>query len=412
MTRHRRRRHLARAPIGLTAGVAAFAGWPRGSEAPLPPHPPDAFARAPATTLVQPFAIGIDPMARLLLVNIDGDPDDVYLGFEPQAFDDEVHGRGLIVVAWRRDGRVDVYHQPSVTLDPATYDIAGAGLHAMLERPFDGAWFEIRESGVDADLRFHDADGRRVELTVRELGTRPRPRFGLLAPMGDAATSPSALPLVLLRDFSFVRRTASEVRVAIDGREHRIDALPVPIDRQAATFVRYAQAPLIARLNPAHDGAATLLDGAASGVRTLAETIGETRLAVVRSETHTAIERLERRAGDQTVQIALDPPFANPLDLADDLRLERPPRPRRRGRPEHGVELGARHALSAQASTGLTALRRVDGRDRARRLRYDRAGSFDHDGVTAHPVLHFTRACFMMLLSASRARRRPRASAR
>jgi len=321
MTRHRRRRHLARAPIGLTAGVAAFAGWPRGSEAPLPPHPADAFTRAPAPTLVQPFAIGIDPMARLLLVNIDGDPDEVYLGFEPQAFDDEVHGRGLIVVAWRRDGRVDVYHQPSVTLDPATYDIAGAGLHAMLERPFDGAWFEIRETGVDADLRFHDADGRRVELTVRELGTRPRPRFGLLAPMGDAATSPSALPLVLLRDFSFVRRAASEVRVAIDGREHRIDALPVPIDRQAATFVRYAQAPLIARLNPAHDGAATLLDGAASGVRTIGETIGATRLAVVRNETHTAIERLARSAGDQAVQIAFDPPFANPLDLADGADL-------------------------------------------------------------------------------------------
>lgn len=284
------------------------------------PRGPDATVGA--KRLVLPFSIAVEPMARLLLVNLERDPDSVYAGFEPQAFDDEVHGRGLIVLAWRRDGRVDLYHQGGLRLDPSGYDIAGGGLHAMHERAFDGAWFEVRDIGVDADVRFEDADGRRVELTVRELGARPRPRIGLLAPMGQAASAPSALPLVLLRDFSFVRRARSEVRVAIDGREHAVDRLPVPIERQSVYFVRYAEEPLIARLNPAHDGPVATLDAGRSGTQVLPDVVGETRVEVRHQGGGAAIARLERRSSDQAVRLDLDPPFPNLLDLRDGLGVD------------------------------------------------------------------------------------------
>lgn len=284
------------------------------------PRGPDATVGA--KRLVLPFSIAVEPMARLLLVNLERDPDSVYAGFEPQAFDDEVHGRGLIVLAWRRDGRVDLYHQGGLRLDPSGYDIAGGGLHAMHERAFDGAWFEVRDIGVDADVPFEDADGRRVELTVRELGARPRPRIGLLAPMGQAASAPSALPLVLLRDFSFVRRARSEVRVAIDGREHAVDRLPVPIERQSVYFVRYAEEPLIARLNPAHDGPVATLDAGRSGTQVLPDVVGETRVEVRHQGGGAAIARLERRSSDQAVRLDLDPPFPNLLDLRDGLGVD------------------------------------------------------------------------------------------
>ena len=81
--------------------------------------------------------------------------------------------------------------------------------------------------------------------------------------------------------------------------------------------MRYAAAPLIARLNPAFEGAVVLFDVPATGVRSIEERVGETRLALVRTPSHTAIERLERSAGDQAVAIAFDPPFPNTLDLAD-----------------------------------------------------------------------------------------------
>ena len=62
-----------------------------------------------------PFQISIDPMERLLLVNFEKDPDTFYVGFEPQVFDDNVNGRGHLIIGWRVDGKVDVYHEPGLT---------------------------------------------------------------------------------------------------------------------------------------------------------------------------------------------------------------------------------------------------------------------------------------------------------
>jgi hypothetical protein len=90
-----------------------------------PPLPPPVFHAAaiydttPRDRLFTPFGLHIDPMERLLLINIEDDPDELYVGFEPQVFDDDAHGRGMLVIGWRVDGRVDVYHQPTLSLDPA-----------------------------------------------------------------------------------------------------------------------------------------------------------------------------------------------------------------------------------------------------------------------------------------------------
>ena len=268
-------------------------------------------ANAP-TALLHPFHIHVDPMRRLLLINLERDPDAVYQGFEPQAFDDDVHGRGVIVIGWRQDGRVDVFHPPTVRLDPATYAITGDGLHLMLERPLEDARFEIGPHGVDAEVRFEDAEGRSVELRIVERSRRVAPRIALLAPMGAAATSPSALPLVLLRDFGFVRRSGTEARVAVDGREHALDHLPVPIDLQWMYFVRYAEAPLIATLNPARSGSlATIVlpDGA------FVDHAGA-RHHLERADGRASLASIERVHGDQRVSVAFAPAFPNLLDLA------------------------------------------------------------------------------------------------
>lgn len=207
-----------------------------------------------------PFQLLRDPMERLLLVNVEEDPDRVYLGFEPQRFDDPVHGRGLLVIGWRVDGRVDVYHQPSLTLDPATFRIAGQGLAHMVMRPLEGARFDITRRGVELEAAFEDLEGRRVELHIRETSPRTRRPFHLLAPMGSTAASPGALPLIFLHDFYFVRRAGTTIRVAIDGREHRPDRLPLPVDGSRMYFTRYAERPFILRLNPDHDGPVEPLD--------------------------------------------------------------------------------------------------------------------------------------------------------
>ncbi len=62
--------------------------------------------------IYNPFQISIDPMERLLLVNFEKNPDTIYVGIESQAFDDDVNGKGHLVIGWRVDGKVDVYHEP------------------------------------------------------------------------------------------------------------------------------------------------------------------------------------------------------------------------------------------------------------------------------------------------------------
>ncbi|MFW5707084.1 MAG: hypothetical protein ACOC12_04120 [Bacteroidota bacterium] len=204
-----------------------------------------------ASIIYSPFQIHIDPMESLLLINFENDPDSLYLGFEPQLFNDSINGEGMLVIAWRTDGFVDVYHQPGLEPDRNKYDIAGKGLAHMIEVPLEGAFFRVEEAGVQAWFRFTDIAGRVIDSRIHESSKRKRKPFGLLAPMGHAAENPSAMPLILLHDFYFVRRANTEVSIRINSRSHEPDLLPMSMDRQKMYFTRYSTDPLIATINPA-----------------------------------------------------------------------------------------------------------------------------------------------------------------
>jgi hypothetical protein len=217
--------------------------------------PPVMNAQMNTTRLFNPFQLDIDPMERLLLVNIEKDPDSLYIGFEPQVFDDHINGTGHLVIGWRVDGKVDVYHQPGLKLAHEKYNIAGKGLANMLEREMPGSFFQVTENGVQARYEFHDLHNRLVSFKISESHPGKRKPFGLLAPMGDAVENPSAMPLVILQDFYFVRRKHSKIELSIDGRQHTIDNFPIPIDWTKMTFIRYSPKTLIALLNPEYSGA-------------------------------------------------------------------------------------------------------------------------------------------------------------
>jgi hypothetical protein len=204
--------------------------------------------------VIFPFSIEIDPMERLLLVNFEKDPDSIYVGFEPQVFNDELNGVGHLVIGWRTDKKIDVYHQKSLNPDTSKYNIAGAGLNKMIAVDMEKAFFQVNDFGVQAHYKFTDMSGREVEIVISENNPRERKPFGLLAPMGDAAANPSSLPLVILQDFYFVRKNHTDIKVEINNRSHKLDELPIRMDRQKMTFVRYSPKPLIATMNPAHDG--------------------------------------------------------------------------------------------------------------------------------------------------------------
>ncbi|TVQ44191.1 MAG: hypothetical protein EA362_10405 [Saprospirales bacterium] len=193
-------------------------------------------------------------MEKLLLVNFEKDSDSIYVGFEPQVFDDNINGQGHLILGWRKDKKVDVYHQKSLKPDPLKYNIAGAGLNKMIPTDMEKAFFDINEYGVQAEYRFKDIADRQIEISVHEKNRAKRKPFGLLAPMGDSATQPGSMPMVLLHDFYFIRRNETEFSLTIDNRGHQLDDLPLPMDWQKMTFARYSPKPLIATLNPEFTG--------------------------------------------------------------------------------------------------------------------------------------------------------------
>ncbi|HMO38915.1 MAG TPA: hypothetical protein PKC76_12250 [Saprospiraceae bacterium] len=278
----------------------------------LPPHPQEVYdtTRATDAPLVCPFQINIDPMERLLLVNFENDPETLYLGLEPQFFDDTVNGRGLLVIAWRTDGRVDVYHEPTLRLDAGKYDIAGKGLGHLVATPMPRATFDINEQGVQADIQFSDLHGRAIHLAVHEYNPRQRKPFGLLAPMGDAAEHPSAMPLVLLHDFYFVRKHKTDITVRINDRLHQVDAMPMRMDWVKMYFARYSPDPFIVTLNPAHDGPLPALDTAALA-RELSYNGAVPEIAA-----------LSRQGERHTIRLQFEPAFPNVTALRDEVRLQ------------------------------------------------------------------------------------------
>lgn len=330
------RRSAIRLALLLVASfvVALFLYWRRERAATLPTkNPIEIYDTAVDDHLYAPVHLHIDPMEGLLLVNFENDPDEIYIGFEPQLFDDPIHGQGLIVIAWRVDGRVDVYHQPGLTLDPETYDIAGGGLNEMLERPLSDAYYRVNEAGVEAYFAFEDAAGRPVEVTIQEKNRRPRQPFSLLAPMGNAATAPSALPLVYLHDFYFVRQADTTLSIKVNGQERQPDTLPLPIDGTRMTFIRYSPDPLIATLNPAHDGSLTPL----TRVSPTEAQLGDLHFELVDNHGWSEIAAMRRAYKERSVNVIFTPPLPHLPSLAAD------------------AETNGRFTVSADPSVGTLA---------------------------------------------------------
>jgi len=254
------------------------------------------------------FQIDIDPMSRLLLINFEKDPDTIYVGFEPQVFDDEQNGKGHLVIGWRKDGRVDIYHQPSLNPDPKKYDIVGKGLASIKETHFEMAHFILTDRGIEASYSFNDLSGRKVMIHIEEKNKKLRKSFDLLAPMGQAAENPSALPLILLFDFYFVRKKQTEFIIQINGKNHQADKMPLWLDGSRIFFTRYSTKPLIATFNPAQQGEIFPISSNSEEL-IVSENQHEDHLS--KNSKGTVLNKISRINPVAPLEIDFDPPFPN-----------------------------------------------------------------------------------------------------
>ncbi|EXJ22954.1 hypothetical protein ADIAL_1577 [Alkalibacterium sp. AK22] len=203
--------------------------------------------------LINPFQIKVDPIERLLMISFEKDPDSRYNGFEIQYVNDHKVGKGHLIIAWRRDGQVDVYHQPDINIKEKHFNSAGRGLCETIRCMFDVSSFDITSKGVQALYRFNDKYGRNIKIKINEKNHKKREPFNILAPMGANASNPSSFPLVMLYDFYFVRRKQTVIEVDINSRLHKTDNLPVLINGSAMSAARYSPRPLMVDFNPSAD---------------------------------------------------------------------------------------------------------------------------------------------------------------
>lgn len=101
--------------------------------------------------IILPIRLGIDPMERLLVADFKGDPE--FQGIEQQVFDDPINGKGMRVLRYRKDGKVDVYWQPGVRVDKNTFTV-GSGIGDFGEVKIKPARLEITGHYVNLHMAF------------------------------------------------------------------------------------------------------------------------------------------------------------------------------------------------------------------------------------------------------------------
>jgi hypothetical protein len=266
------------------------------------------YERPPSDRVIVPFGLLHDPMERLLIVNFKGDPD--YDGIELQVFDDEVKGSGLAVLMYRTDRKLDWYMTPGLTLDRQAAAV-GAGLGEWVVQDFAHR-LEIGRHGVDAEVHFTLHDGREVELVLTEHRRNPGRHIDLLAPLGVGIERPTFLPYFVMFDIDLVRRGGTDVALRIDGAARELEQIPVPIPYSGrfSYLARYSDDPFIARINPATDGPARMVDPSSIG------TDGE-RLTFVERAGHAELARLSVLAAGHEAWLQLDPAMPDLAALAN-----------------------------------------------------------------------------------------------
>jgi len=257
------------------------------------------------TKFLFPLTIGIDPMERLLVASFKNDPE--YTMLEPQMFDDPVNGKGMRVLRYRKDNKVDVYWQKGIKADRSTIEI-GAGIGDFKETEIEPAVFEFTDKGVFVDLAFTDTQGRRVELKVKENSPASN-RMTFLAPVGNDIEKPKRLFLVNMFDFDFVVKKGTEIIAKIGDREQLTEGFPILRNFNKVTFIRYSAKPVIGIFNPDNAELSEFETGFPGSV-----TINGMKVNI---NADGAVSEISAGSGERNAEVSFFPAYPNLFDLKE-----------------------------------------------------------------------------------------------
>ncbi|PKL18510.1 MAG: hypothetical protein CVV49_05340 [Spirochaetae bacterium HGW-Spirochaetae-5] len=196
--------------------------------------------------IVFPVKLGIEPMQRLLIADFADDVE--YEALEPQLFNDSINGKGLRVLRYRKDKKVDVYWQPGVFVDINTFNI-GAGIGDFEEVEMSASCFEVDEYGINLHLAFNDKQNRTVEMRIKE-NTPNNRRIRFLAPVGNDIEKPKQFFLAYMLDFDFVKKRGTSFSASIGDRHLKPASFPLLRNFKKVFFARYSLRPSVGVMNP------------------------------------------------------------------------------------------------------------------------------------------------------------------
>jgi hypothetical protein len=257
---------------------------------------------------VLPFHFVFEPMKRLAVISFIGDEE--FEGYEPQFFDDPINGKGIRLLRYRRNGKVDVYYEAGIIHDEK-FSI-GAGIADSKMIHFEKNLFEVTENGLQVQLIFTDAQGRKNELKVEEKSACKHP-VPFLAPIGGGIEKPQKLFFVYMNDFDFAYCKTTQIHCSLDERILKPATLPLLISGHRAYLARYCSSLTIVALNP--DGSNPLCFDAVPGKTTMQN---ETQ---IHCNTEGKVDQIQIGKDTYSAMLHFPDGFPNLLDLPKNQRI-------------------------------------------------------------------------------------------
>ncbi len=192
--------------------------------------------------VIIPFKMEITPIKKLILVNFDKNPEEIYSGLELQYLVTKNEGSGYRLIAYRNDKYVDVYDEDSLMIkDIGSFEVCLNGLANYCKVSFSKANFEIIKEGLQVEFALTDYKGRKIDVTIKEHSKKKSRAFDLIAPIGVSSINPVVLPVFAMYQFDLVRKRNTEISIQIDNKSIIPDPflVPFPKDGQFRYFTRY-----------------------------------------------------------------------------------------------------------------------------------------------------------------------------
>ncbi|NCA77236.1 MAG: hypothetical protein EOM90_12965 [Alphaproteobacteria bacterium] len=263
-----------------------------------------------ATPFLFPFRLNNEPIKRLLVADVKDDAE--YEGIEPQLFDSGESGKGLRILMYRKDKKVDVYWQPGVR--PGLQNLSiGDGIGDTAESVMSPSRFEMTSTGVYLDIVFTDKLGRRVRIYIRENNSDFHP-VPFLAPVGSNVKSPNKLFAVYMKEFDFVKRQGTEINLQIGNRVLTPATFPLPMNGQRVYFIRYATNLVIGEINSLLTKPVVI-----ENVRPGINKVGDLNLAI---DDDGRIKECWVDQRNDPIGLKFDPGFPNLLALPRDKKIQ------------------------------------------------------------------------------------------